>query len=55
MNRETTNVRLLIPAYKTHKDTLKIATNQPLSVEKEAAIFCSKQGRNRAAKQGLHT
>jgi hypothetical protein len=49
MNKETANVRLSVPGDKAHKDTLKIA------VEKEAAIFCSKQRKNRAAKQGLQT
>ena len=42
MKREKTNVRLYILAEKTHKDCLRVAKNQPFSVEKEAAIFCSK-------------
>ena len=42
MKREKTNVRLYISADKTHKDSLKVATKQPFSVEKEALIFCSK-------------
>ena len=42
MKREKTNVRLYISTNKTHKDSLKVATKQPLLVEKEALIFCSK-------------